>query len=51
MNKHRAKKQPVEWEEEQEAYRKDHSYVCKYKKCQNRYKTEVEKDRHQVKMH
>jgi hypothetical protein len=41
----------VEWEEEQDAYRKDNPFVCKYKKCLNRYKTEVEKDRHQVKMH
>ena len=51
MDKHRAKKHPVEWEEEQDAYRKDNPFVCKYKKCLNRYKTEVEKDRHQVKMH
>jgi predicted RNA-binding Zn-ribbon protein involved in translation (DUF1610 family) len=51
MDRHRAKKHPVEWEEEQEAYRRDHPFVCKYKKCLNRYKTEVEKDRHQVKMH
>jgi DNA-directed RNA polymerase subunit RPC12/RpoP len=51
MKKHRAKKHPVEWEEEQEAYRRDHPFICKYKKCLNRYKTEVEKDRHQEKMH
>ena len=51
MDKHRAKKHPMEWEEEQKAYRRDHPFVCKYKKCLNRYKTEVEKDRHQVKMH
>jgi DNA-directed RNA polymerase subunit RPC12/RpoP len=51
MDKHRAKKHPVEWEEEQEAYRRDHPFICKYKKCLNRYKTEVEKDRHEVKMH
>ena len=51
MDRHRAKKHPVEWEEEQEAYRRDHPFVCKYKKCLNRYKTEGEKDRHQVKMH
>jgi len=51
MNKHKAKKHPVEWEEEQEAYRRDHPFICKYKKCLNRYKTEVEKDRHEVKMH
>jgi KRAB domain-containing zinc finger protein len=51
MKKHRAKKHPVEWEEEQETYRRDHPFICKYKKCLNRYKTDVEKDRHQVKMH
>ena len=48
---HRAKKHPMEWEEEQDTYRRDHPFICKYKKCLNRYKTEVEKDRHQVKMH
>jgi KRAB domain-containing zinc finger protein len=51
MDIHKAKKHPVEWEEEQQTYRRDHPYICKYKRCLNRYKTEVEKDRHQVKMH
>ena len=51
MDKHKAKKQPVEWEEEQDAYRRDHPFICKFKKCLNRYKTEVEKDRHEMKMH
>jgi predicted RNA-binding Zn-ribbon protein involved in translation (DUF1610 family) len=51
MDNHRAKKHPVDWEEEQEAYKRDHPFICKYKKCLNRYKTEVEKDRHQIKMH
>jgi DNA-directed RNA polymerase subunit RPC12/RpoP len=51
MDNHRAKKHPLEWEEEQEVYRRDHPFICKFKKCLNRYKTEVEKDRHQVKMH
>jgi hypothetical protein len=51
MDKHRAKKHPMEWEEEQEAYRRDHPFVCKYKKCLNRFKTEVVKNRHEVKMH
>ena len=37
MDEHKAKKHPVEWEEEQEAYRQAHPFVCKYKKCQNRY--------------
>jgi predicted RNA-binding Zn-ribbon protein involved in translation (DUF1610 family) len=51
MNRHKAKKHPVEWEEEQEAYRRDHPFICKFKKCLNRYKTEMEKERHQVKLH
>jgi len=51
MDKHKAKKHPVEWEEEQEAYRQAHPFVCKYKDCQNRYATKVECDRHQVKLH
>ena len=46
-----AKKHPVEWGEEQEVYRRENPFVCKYKKCLNRYKTEVEKHRHKVKMH
>ena len=51
MSKHKAKKHPVEWEQEQEAYKKDYPYICKYKKCLKRFKTEVEKDRHEYKMH
>ena len=51
MNKHKAKKHPVEWEEEQETFRKDHPFICKYKKCGNRFATKVEVDRHQKKMH
>jgi hypothetical protein len=33
MKKHRAKKHPVEWEDEQEVYRRDNPFVCKFKKC------------------
>jgi hypothetical protein len=51
MNKHKAKKHPVEWEEEQEAYRRDNPFVCKFRRCLNRFGTEVEKDRHESKMH
>ena len=51
MDKHRAKKHPVEWEEEQEAYRRDCPFICSFKMCLNRYKTEMEKDRHEQKLH
>jgi hypothetical protein len=51
MKRHKAKKHPMEWEEEQEVYKRDHPFICKYKKCLNRYKTQVEKDRHEKKLH
>jgi DNA-directed RNA polymerase subunit RPC12/RpoP len=51
MNKHRAGKHPVEWMEEQEAYKSDHPFICTFKKCQNRFGTKIEKDRHESKMH
>jgi hypothetical protein len=51
MDKHRAKKHPVEWEEEQETYKRDHPFICKFKKCLNRFGTKVEKERHESKMH
>jgi DNA-directed RNA polymerase subunit RPC12/RpoP len=51
MDKHRAKKHPVEWEEEQETYKRDHPYICKFEKCLNRFGTKVEKERHESKMH
>ena len=51
MKKHKAKNHPVEWEEEQEAFRKEHPYVCKVKKCEKRFATKVEVDRHFQKLH
>ena len=51
MKKHKAKKHPVEWEEEQEAYRRDHPFICKYKKCGNRFASKVEVKRHQNNLH
>ena len=51
MEKHKAKKHSVEWEEEQEAYRQAHSFVCKYKRCKKRFETEVEVKRHERKLH
>ena len=51
MDKRKAKKHPVEWEEEQEAFRQAHPYVCKVKKCGKRFATQVEVDRHYEKLH
>ena len=51
MAKHKAMKHPVEWEEEQEAYRRDHPFICRFKGCLNSYQTEVERDRHEHKLH
>jgi uncharacterized C2H2 Zn-finger protein len=51
MDKHRAKKHPMEWEEEQETYKRDHPFICKFKKCLNKFGTKVEKERHESKMH
>ena len=45
------KSHPVEWEEEQEAYRKKHPFVCKVKKCGKRFATKLEVDRHFEKLH
>merc|ERR1719427_1428967 len=39
MDKHR------KWKEEQEAYKRDHPHVCKYKRCHNRFGTKVEVER------
>jgi len=51
MNKHKAKNHPVEWEEEQEVYRREHPHMCKVKKCGKRFATEVEVERHLKKLH
>jgi len=51
MEKHKAKNHPVEWEEEQEVFRKNHPHVCKVKKCGKRFATKVEVDRHFQKLH
>ena len=51
MDRHKAKKHPREWEEDQEAYRRDHPFVCSFKGCLNRYQTEVERKRHELKLH
>ena len=51
MDKHKAKNHPVEWEEEQEAFRQAHPHICKVKKCGKRFATKVEVDRHLAKLH
>jgi hypothetical protein len=51
MDKHKARKHPLEWEEEQEAFRRDHPFICRFNGCLIRYKTEVERDRHEQKLH
>ena len=51
MEKHKAKQHPVEWEEEQEAFRQAHPHICKVKKCGKRFATKVEVDRHILKLH
>jgi uncharacterized Zn-finger protein len=51
MDKHKAKKHPRDWEEDQEAFRRDHPNICRFKGCLNRYQTEVERERHEQKLH
>ena len=51
MDRHRKRKHPVEWKEEQDAYKRDHPHVCKYKGCHNRFGTKVEVERHERKLH
>ena len=51
MKKHKATKHPLEWEEQQETYRRDHPFVCKDKTCLNRFGTKVVVERHKKKMH
>merc|ERR1712142_381115 len=51
LDKHKAKNHPEEWEKEQEEFRKDHPHICSYKKCQKRFATREEVDRHMRKLH
>ena len=51
MNNHRAKKHPVEWEEEQETFKRDNPFICRNKRCLNRFRTKIECDRHEMNMH
>jgi len=51
LDKHMQKKHPKEWEEKQDQFRKDNPFVCKFSKCQKRFSTEIERNRHEVKLH
>jgi len=51
LDKHMQKKHPKEWEEKQEQFKKDNPFVCKFSKCQKRFSTEIERNRHEVKLH
>jgi len=51
LDRHMEKKHPKEWKEKQEKFIKDNPHVCKYSKCQKRFETQVEKERHESKLH
>ena len=51
LDKHMQKKHPKEWEEKQEEFKKNNPFVCKFSKCQKRFSTEIERNRHEVKLH
>merc|ERR1719342_238779 len=51
LDRHMEKKHPKEWKEKQEKFIKDNPHVCKYSKCQKRFETQVEKERHEAKLH
>jgi len=51
LDVHMQKKHPKEWQEKQDQLKKDNPFVCKFSKCQKRFSTEVERNRHEVKLH
>jgi len=51
LDKHMQKKHPKEWQEKQEQFKKDHPFVCKFSKCLKRFATEIERNRHEIKLH
>ena len=48
---HKKNKHPVEYKEEQAAFIAKHPFQCKSAKCGKRFETEVERLRHQEKLH
>jgi len=48
---HMKSKHPEEYQAEQEAFNSKHPHVCKFSKCRKRFETEVERVRHQEKLH
>ena len=51
LKRHKLSKHPREYEVELQEYNNNHPYVCKYSRCKKRFKTEVERSRHQEKLH
>ena len=48
---HKRRHHPEEWQQEQDKYQEDHPFVCKFSKCLKRFETEIEKTRHEAKLH
>merc|ERR1719154_197836 len=48
---HKKSKHPLEFKAEQDAFLTKHPFECKYTKCRKRFETEVERSRHQEKLH
>jgi len=48
---HKKSCHPQEYAAEQEAFLAKHPFVCKFTKCRKRFETEVERSRHQEKLH
>ena len=51
LESHKKQKHALEYKEEQAAYLQKHPYECKFSKCRKRFETEVERLRHQEKLH
>ena len=51
LERHKKSQHPEEYRAEQDAYMTKHPYECKYPKCRKRFETEVERQRHQEKLH
>ena len=51
LEAHKKSKHPQEYAAEQEAFLSKNPFECKYSKCRKRFETEVERSRHQEKLH